>query len=152
MSYIIYIVNFAILCALTTSSTRNILWAAKIQIQTQNWVWLPVYVYGNSQFQWTHTFHIWKVLRLNLYFDGTQAYGVVARSFAAFSSSYAPDSTIILIAGMSAHPPPLPKFEPKVRPTTHEPFFTTIWYCTRRSLSRSPILHPQPGRYLRVIM
>ena len=43
------------------------------------------------------TFHIiWKVLRLNLYFNGTQAYVVVARSFTAFGGSYAPDNNIII--------------------------------------------------------
>ena len=37
-----------------------------------------------------HTFHIWKVLHLNLYFNGTRAFVVVACSFATFGGSYAP--------------------------------------------------------------
>ena len=34
--------------------------------------------------------YIWNVLCLNLYFDGTQAYMVVAHSFATFGGIYAP--------------------------------------------------------------
>ena len=34
-----------------------------------------------------------EIFGLNLYFDGTRAYTAVARSFAAFGGSYAPDLT-----------------------------------------------------------
>ena len=37
-----------------------------------------------------YTFRIWKVLHLNLYFNGTRALVVVACSFATFGGSYAP--------------------------------------------------------------
>ena len=36
------------------------------------------------------------VARSNLYFDGTRVYTVVARSFAAFGGSYAPDIRLSL--------------------------------------------------------
>ena len=40
------------------------------------------------------TFLIWKQYGLKFVFDGTQVYMAVARSFDAFSSSYAPDRTV----------------------------------------------------------
>jgi hypothetical protein len=47
-----------------------------------------------------HTFQIWKVdlLRLNLYFYGTQAYIIVARSFAAFGGSCSIYYVLLLIS------------------------------------------------------
>ena len=43
-----------------------------------------------------HFPNIETVAGLNLYFDGTWVYMAVARSFAAFGGSYAPDATCTL--------------------------------------------------------
>ncbi len=46
------------------------------------------HVYGHGHSNRRAGFQIWKVLGLNLYFDGTRAYTAVARSF---GGSYAPE-------------------------------------------------------------